>query len=266
MHVCRARFPVVGTPTRNDVSDAVNRLLSVWRTNGQICGREWGIARRGESYEATVLLPEPDSLDDRHGNKYVRDVLEALARAHLAMPEVEIVGDDVDGAPVCSCETPSWYILYTNYLSLEPPLRCGECFRMVPLYRVPPTYDGEYSNVTSWQSDYQACDTLQMGCRTLERAATREMSDLQSSLSRQGLEICEAITTASAVPTYYYLYRYGGRSLQQERRRRCPSCGGDWLLGERWHGLFDFRCDRCRLLSNISWRFCPVGASGDACA
>jgi predicted nucleic acid-binding Zn ribbon protein len=233
--------------------------------NGQVCSGEWGIARRDDLYEATVLLPEPGSLDEQHGNRYVRGALDALAQAHLAMPEIEIVGQDVDGLEVCPCATPSCYILYTDYLTLEPPLRCGECFGPVPLYRVPPTYDGEYSDVIRWQSDYQACDRLQMGCRTLERAATRQMSDLRSSLSRQGIEVCETITATSAVPTYYYLYRHTGRSLRQERRRRCPSCGGEWLLGERWHGLFDFRCDRCRLLSNISWRFCPVGASGDAC-
>ncbi|MFA0698754.1 DUF2310 family Zn-ribbon-containing protein, partial [Vibrio sp. 10N.222.49.C9] len=55
------------------------------------------------------------------------------------------------------------------------------------------------------------------------------------------------------VPTYYYLYQVGGESLKQEQQRKCPKCGGEWLLDEPLHDMFHFKCDSCRLLSNISW-------------
>jgi predicted nucleic acid-binding Zn ribbon protein len=91
-----------------------------------------------------------------------------------------------------------------------------------------------------------------MGCATLERAALRELSRHDSSLSRRGRAITEKITHATTIPTYTYLYRGSGLSRAQELRRRCPSCGDAWALAEPWR-RFDFRCDRCRLVSNIAW-------------
>jgi len=43
------------------------------------------------------------------------------------------------------------------------------------------------------------------------------------------------------------------RSLSAEMRRKCPGCRGPWLLKKPLHGKFDFRCDKCHLLSNIAW-------------
>ena len=45
---------------------------------------------------------------------------------------------------------------------------------------------------------------------------------------------------------------YGARSRARELARLCPMCGGSWRLEEPWH-IFDFKCDRCQLLSNIAW-------------
>jgi predicted nucleic acid-binding Zn ribbon protein len=121
------------------------------------------------------------------------------------------------------------------------------------LYLIPHTYDDEYYNVITWQSDYKACDSLQMGCKTGERFGSREISKIDSSLSRRGIEICNQITNLTGLPTYYYLHRYNDQKRALEEKRKCPSCGGDWLLKESLHELFDFKCDQCRLLSNISW-------------
>ncbi|WP_423825319.1 DUF2310 family Zn-ribbon-containing protein, partial [Salmonella enterica] len=52
---------------------------------------------------------------------------------------------------------------------------------------------------------------------------------------------------------YYYHYRVGGSSLAQEKARPCPKCGGEWLLDEPLHDIFHFRCEPCRIVSNISW-------------
>jgi predicted nucleic acid-binding Zn ribbon protein len=234
------------------VSHAVNNLLGALRMNGQICGREWPISILDATCRVTVLLPERDALDHIHRNRYVERAIAELLMAGLHEPNITIVGEDVDGAPSCTCLTCASYILYTNYILLESPLRCGTCFCPVPLYRVPPTADEEYHDMLAWQSDRQACDTLQMNCSTLERASMRELSRPESSLSQRGMEICAKILAASDIPTYYYLYRYGARSRGQERTRLCPGCGGSWLLATPWH-LFDFKCEQCRLVSNIAW-------------
>lgn len=96
-------------------------------------------------------------------------------------------------------------------------------------------------------------DGLQMCCETGERFGTREISRFDSSLSKRGITICIRISELTAIPTYYYLYRSTGQSRKAEEKRKCPSCKGEWRLDESLHGLFDFKCSRCRLLSNISW-------------
>lgn len=252
MIVAEVSFPFTKTLEIDVVSDLVNRLLAVWRMNGQVCNREWPIALSENVAVATVLIPEPGSLEKGISNNYVKKAISELLDQGGYLPEVKIKGEDIDGDEICSCTTVNSYILYTTYISLESPLRCGNCFRPIPLYKIPPTDGEEFYNLICWQSDYSSCDALQMNCGTLERAATREMSRQDSSLSKQGLEICQAITTATTIPTYYYLYRNGGRSKKQELQRKCPSCGGEWLLNEQFH-FFDFKCDKCRLLSNIAW-------------
>jgi predicted nucleic acid-binding Zn ribbon protein len=234
------------------VSDVLNRLLGALRMSGQICGGEWPIAIGEATCSTYVILPAEDALSAAHNSHYIPQVLADLAPAGLSEPRITILGEDLDVEDSCSCEARSSYVLYTTYISLEPPVRCGDCFLPVPLYSLPTTNHGEYSDVISWQSNYQACDTLQMGCQVLERAATRELSRVESALSQKGLDICRKWEAATGKPFFYYLYRYGTRSLAKERARLCPGCGGSWRLGEPWH-LFDFKCDQCRLLSNIAW-------------
>jgi predicted nucleic acid-binding Zn ribbon protein len=55
------------------------------------------------------------------------------------------------------------------------------------------------------------------------------------------------------LPVYYYLSKHFGRSDRAERRRKCPSCGKAWLRKEPLHRIFDFQCQRCRLLSNVAF-------------
>jgi predicted nucleic acid-binding Zn ribbon protein len=141
--------------------------------------------------------------------------------------------------------------LFTHYLNRESPLRCGNCFAPIPLYRIPHIQDEEYLDVHQWEADYKACDTLQMHIRTGERFGERQMFQHDSSLSRRGRELCVRIASLTRRPTYYYLHKVRARSSAEEERRRCPNCNGQWKLGKRWH-LFDFRCDQCLLLSAIA--------------
>ena len=240
------------TPVDRDAaSDAIEILLSALRMNGQVCGKEFPVAVTTSGYAATVLIPEWTSLDATNHNDYVRNGLQRVREAGLSEPE-HLIAEDMDGAGACRCDSPPSYVLYTTYVSLESPLRCGGCFLPVPLYRIPPTKDKEYNDIIQWQSYYQACDTLQMNCTPMERAALRQLSRLDSGLSKAGLEVCGRIYEATRIPTYYHLHRERGRSVRQEKKRLCSGCQGEWLLPARWH-LFDFRCDPCRLLSTVAW-------------
>jgi predicted nucleic acid-binding Zn ribbon protein len=246
------RCPPTTQPDDDQISQVLNNLLSFWRMNGQVLGREFGIAAGDQEYRISVLCPEATSLDLIWANRYVRAGLAAIEQLGLVLQLPVVVGQDIDGADGCECSQSSSYILTTDYLSLESPIRCGDCFGPVPLYRLPKTYDDEYYNIICWQSDYQACDRLFMNSRVLERATNREMAKVDSALSRQGREICHLLTQLTSVPTYYHIKTHYGRSLAKERARRCPACGGAWALVAAWH-RFDFRCDGCQLVGNIAY-------------
>ena len=252
MFTAELRFDILPKTKEEDWDDAIYLLLGSLRQNGQILGKELRYVQVEGSIRSFVHLPAIDALAAVHNNKYVEKSLLALSEAALSQPTVHVF--EAGAAEQRQSEPAQSYILFTNYITIHSPLRSGVDFQPLPLYMIPPTYDrSEYYDILAWQSDYQACDTLQMNCQTGERWATRQMSDVHSSLSVRGRKICGLITASTTLPTYYYLHRYKTHTTwKKEIKRKCPDCGGEWLLNERWH-IFDFRCDDCRLVSNISW-------------
>ncbi|MFN3653621.1 MAG: Zn-ribbon-containing protein [Armatimonadota bacterium] len=249
MHIAEV---ALSSETGEEGLEALGNLLGAYRLNGQALGREFPLYERDGAYRAVVLVPARDSLEPRYANRWVADWLADISRISHHAPVISILGEAPDARDPCACEERTSLILYTTYVSLESCLRCGDCFDPVPLYTIPATADAEYHDILSWQSDYQACDQLQMNCRTGERFGLRELSRLDSSLSRRGLEICRKIEAGTGLPTFYYLLRYYGVSARRERERPCPGCGQPWRLDEPLHRLFDFRCEPCRLLSNLA--------------
>lgn len=251
MHLARLhfRFPPAADP--EVVSHAVYGLLGALRMNGQILGNDLPLARSGCDYHTYLMLPAADSLAAQHGNKRMGEAHGKLSEAGLQELSCEVLGADPEGADPCACPSRGSLILYTHYLSLESCLRCGDCFGTVPLYAVPPPAHDEFHDVISWQSDYQACDTLQMNCQTGERFGLRELSRVDSSLTVRGRGLCEQLETGAGTPVYYFLLHDAASGAEPKRERGCPGCGEDWRLPEPLHGLFDFRCEPCRLLSNL---------------
>ncbi|RYD27709.1 MAG: hypothetical protein EOP86_24150, partial [Verrucomicrobiaceae bacterium] len=165
---------------------------------------------------------------------------------------VTVLGRDPCGLDFCVCPSRSAFVLFTDYLASDiPPVRCLDCFDPVALHTLPHTADGEHLGLLWWAADYRACDTLQMHCTTGERFGEQQLRRHDSSLSRQGRDLCSQLETLTGVPVYYYLHKTRSRSRASELQRRCPSCGSEWRLEPRLH-LFDFQCGKCRLLSNIA--------------
>ena len=253
MMVAELSFFVGDDSLAEAVEDGIIYLLGALRRNGQILGWELPLAKTPNGYLAPGMLPASDSLNQRHWNLYVTQRMEELCKLGAGVPSVNIIGPESTGCEPCQCKARMALLLFTTYICLESPLRCLTCFLPVPLYEIPPTQSEEYGDIISWESNYKACDTLQMNCAVGERFGTRQLSALNSPLTIQGRDICAKITASIKLPVYYYLYRDTGRSDQAERARLCPSCGGSWLRSESLHGKFDFQCDQCQLLSNIAW-------------
>jgi predicted nucleic acid-binding Zn ribbon protein len=231
--------------------DAFEALLGAYRLDGHILGRELTTAYQARRLEAYLLVPAADAFYPGFINGWIGKSLERLKKAGLSTPRFVAIGRDRGETEACACADPSSLILFTTYVQLQSPVRCGDCFLPLPLYRLPRFGSGEFVEVIAWADDYKACDSLFMNSATGERFGYREMSRFDSSLSRRGREICKHFENGTGKPTYYYLYRYYGRSAGAENARTCPGCGGQWLLSDRWN-LFDFRCDTCRLVSNLA--------------
>ena len=233
------------------ISDVINAL----RYNGQIIGREFPCQMREGIFVTRVVCPEPDSLHPNNHSDAVNHSLDRLAGAGLLKPKVKIQGEDLHSDTTDPDHLPEWQLLYTSYLQCCSPVRCGDHFSPIPLYRLPATGNGDHQQVIKWQEDWQACDQLQMNGLTAEFAVLHELSSPQSSLVQRGRQLATQIEQNSGVATYYYLYRVGGESRHQEQHRPCPGCGGDWRLPQPLHAVIDFKCDDCRLVSNISWDY-----------
>ncbi|MGQ8820649.1 Zn-ribbon-containing protein [Bibersteinia trehalosi] len=238
-----------------DPVNLINQILEQWRFNGQILGREFGVTHHklGEQFEFQVRLslPEQDSLLDKYNNDWVRQAIEYAEQAGVALIFFEIVGRDYNENDTANCEPASFQLLYTSYVDSASPLYHGDVLQAIPLYRL-----GDQPELTEqilkWQENWQACDQLQMNGGVLEQEALAQISELESPLSQQGRALCAAIEQVSQIPTYYYLYRLGS-DINLENERKCPSCHGEWKLTEPLHEIFHFKCDKCRLLSNLSW-------------
>lgn len=253
MYVVEIQFECFDNTTISAVDKAINGLMDALRYNGQVLGREFPIVMGEGIFTLRIVCPEQDSLHPQHHSDFVKVCIERLADAKLLAPKVRLIGRDINSEEAAE-DAPSWQVLYTTYVHTCSPLRSGDSLLPIPLYRNPPTLNGDHKAVVKWQTEWQACDEIQMagGCRA-EHAVLHEICDTDSVLYKRGMGLRGRIEHITKIPTYYYLYRVGGTSLQDEQARLCPSCSGEWLQPEPVLDIFHFKCDTCRLVSNMSW-------------
>jgi predicted nucleic acid-binding Zn ribbon protein len=196
---------------------------------------------------------EKTSLSKKHYDEYTTQRIKKIEDWCHSKIITEVVGKAVPSYKgVCNCRRPAFYILFTHILNNSSPIDCGTCGKIVPLYKVPNLNYGDRTDILRWESDYKSCDSLQLNCTVGERWATKQMSDQKSQLSKQGISVCNKISKLTGVPSYYYLFNYKRISSQKDESRKCPSCNGKWLLREPLLNFYNFKCDKCWLLSTFS--------------
>ncbi len=254
MFVAEISWHIPASMTDDRLDQISYDVLGYLYKNGQIVNWDFQIAKADGKLRAFVMILEADALDLKYANRYVKAAINEAISLGMGEPEIMVVGEssNISESNTCNCQSDT-YILYTHYLAIGSPVKCGNCLADIPLYHLPKTYDGdEYYDMIMWARDYQACDTLQMHCTTGERFGLRQMSDPHSSLAKQGRKICDRLTELTGKLTYYHLFRYKVRTtLVREKQRKCPDCGGEWLLTNSL-SRFHFKCDCCRLVSNLS--------------
>ncbi|EIJ71572.1 Zn-ribbon-containing protein [Pasteurella bettyae] len=237
----------------------INQIIDQWRYNGQIIGREIPVFLANQEDETglatRVICPEQQSLLPEYNNSEVNRCMEQAENCGLIFDNFQIVGEDLNSDMTFEGNKPDWQILYTTYLQVCSPLHSGDGLAPIPLYKQLKDVPHLSMDVIKWQENWQACDQLQMNGASLEQQSLYEISDVHSNVFKHGYYLTKEIEKHTGIPTYYYLYRVGGETLESEQQRKCPICHHGWALEKPLFEQFHFKCDHCRLISNISWNF-----------
>jgi predicted nucleic acid-binding Zn ribbon protein len=211
--------------------------------NGQAF-KEWLLIFDENKYHAFLFMPEIDSLDEKYCNSPVLRSLEKIKTQFEVA--IEVLGKNAYANEICTCNNSDWYILYARNDYNFSPISCGNCLKMIPIYKFPQIeMPKDCECAVSWENDYTLIDKLWISSG-FDRFTYRQMSDVKSALTKSGRNICAAYEKALGKPFYYFLFRsnYSGR-----KRKKCPACGNAWTL-EDDIGILSFKCDKCRIVSN----------------
>lgn len=239
-----------------EIREATIGYCASLQKHGQIYGDEV-LAWAGKRLQVTLTLAGPDAHTVKNHSKWGRSELRKLCRLCKTEPKWTMVSN----AAKRRRPAPDWrkeaaLYLYTHLHDQTSPVRTGSAGEPVPAYSLP-LDDPEIEWIHGWAHRYRAYDLIWICSGALEIPAYIQTADPNSELSKDGRLICRRIERGTGRPTYYYLHRhYGWRDQERERNRKCPGCGRAWAqqveASLRW-GIadFEFRCDRCRLVSSV---------------
>ncbi len=226
-----------------DEDECVNLLseyLGCLFKNGQIL-REYELIKFKESFCTFVTIPDDDALELKYNNVYINDYYNK--GKSIFNISYEPIGENLYCGKPCKCSSPSWYMLYTDFITEESPVVCGDCGKEVPLYKLPYiSNEKEHNAITSWQEIYKSIEKVWMYCLS-DRFTFRQLSDPNSQLSKEGREICRELETKLGKPVYYYIF-HSDKPLKE-----CPSCGKPWTDSDNKKTV-DFKCEACRLMTD----------------
>ena len=214
--------------------------LSSLYQNGQIL-KDYELIKQENTLIAYVTIPEKDSLDNKYNSIYTNMDLEKIEPNFKL--SFEIIGENLNCEASCTCNKPSWYMLYSDSSSVESPVICGDCGKSVPLYKIP--YLSSQQNhymLVNWQTAFKCIDKIWF-CSISDRFTYRQMNNPTSALSKSGREICSELEQITGIPFYYYLFHY------KKTKNVCPCCGCDWKLISD-NNFIDYKCSTCRLVAD----------------
>ncbi|MFM2387903.1 MAG: hypothetical protein RL660_2660 [Bacteroidota bacterium] len=228
-------------------------LLGYYRKNGQLLSDNEAAYFADDKLICNIAALELDALHKKYTSEWASKQLKKVELLCGSKLQIRNLGKSFETyAGACKCRKHKFFILFTHLLNTAGPLDCGDCLLPVPLYKIKALDTNLRQSILSWESNYKACDHLQLGCVVGEKWATKQMSDVNSELSKEGIDNCKRIYAATGIPTYYYLFNVRNVKAAKDKARKCPSCQGEWLLDKSLGTLYDFKCDRCSLLSSLS--------------
>jgi len=253
VYLAQLQLKVIADTDFSTAEAAIRHYLEALIFNGQILGREFPTAWQQDGFLSRVVLPAEQALQTAYHSNRAIDALEQLAVAGLAYPQLSVLGMDLMSQHTDPCHKPTSLIVYSRFQDSCSAVRCAEHFAPVPLYQLH-TEEPDHEALIRWQLQYQALDEIQMQqSRVLKKTAERSLQQLHSALNRQGRQLARQLEQANKLPVYYALYSGSSDNCADEAGKTCPGCGKAWRLSQPMLEMFDFKCEPCRLLSNIAW-------------
>ncbi|WP_337878979.1 DUF2310 family Zn-ribbon-containing protein [Rheinheimera sp.] len=253
MWVAELEFVLIADTSLSQAEQAIRQYLESLIFQGQLLGREFPTYQTEQGFHSRVVLPEPEALHQQFHSQRGLQALQQLAAAGLGYPKIHLLGQDLMSNHTAPANETAALIQFCSFSAMNSVLYCAEHFAPVPLYRLRRGAD-DFEPLIRWQLQYQALDEIQMQQhRVLPRQAELSLQQFGSALNQMGYRQARALSTELHKPVYYYLYSGSSTDCASEAHKLCPGCGGQWRLEQPWHQLFDFRCERCQLLSNIAF-------------
>lgn len=228
-------------PIDDTILEEIDCLLHSLFHSGCIIDLRNHAYKNGNEIIFQCRLPEKNSLSQISNYKWSK-----VLQSKKVTIQVEILGEDIDNFDVCNCANSDSFILMGNPII---PLICGNCHNYVPLYRIPYTYENNYQNINIWNHENQAWFELEF-ISAEEAFAHFQLGEFSSSHNQTGSNLRSIIEQKTNTKCYYYLEEL--RFIENVHEKKCPNCGGHWYQENKFLDKYDFKCDSCNLLSNIS--------------
>jgi predicted nucleic acid-binding Zn ribbon protein len=254
MTVAQVKFGRAGDTPKDTLRDMAESYLSTLLKGGQIFG-DYMLAWNNDVLTAHVQLAAPDAFAKRHHSEYAIKELAKIKTVFRRGPIWALLDDN--RSKNSKWENAPFLYMHGHAFNNASPISSGENGRVIPIYMFPISSD-QREQLYFWLNSYYYHDRLWFESGALEIPAYRQMVDPNSELAKKGRGLCQLIEKMVKLPTYYYLQRYWSR-VKQEDQRKCSGCGGKWRTeyadvpssAAKPFYHFDFRCDKCRLVSHI---------------
>jgi predicted nucleic acid-binding Zn ribbon protein len=224
--------------------NVLENFLGALRGNGNIC-EQWVVLEMADKTQVRALAPADDAIERTNWSFYTHHWNTELDKLSTSPPQLRIVPETATDEMCCDCENPSSFILFSTYLSFELPVDCLDCGRPIPLYRLP-YFDEEEDHWTlrQRQKSYQRLDGLYMDSWWGERMAYHLLSNRRAGFIKYSREIAAKLEAKVQKPVFVFLL-----NAYEPRGETCPRCNRPWEWPESPKGLYAFKCDHCRLIS-----------------
>lgn len=240
-------LPIIDDIPHNiDIEEFLWDYLSCLYKNGQIMN-DYSLYKIENKYISIMTLSEDNSLNDAYNNEYVTKLKSQLEQYFKI--SLEYFGNNINYNDICTCETSSWYMMYTDYYTYESPIACGDCGKEIPLHKIP-YYQEEKEHYTllGWQRAYQSLDKLYIYSLN-DRFTLRNLNNPKGTLFKIGMDIRKDLELKLHKPVYYYVF-YPNEEIKRYHSR-CPICNKVWEKSLN-PDVVEYICKDCRLATDIS--------------